>query len=241
MADTKVVHRTSFACGDRVFVQADSQSICQPATIVREQPVGHKCHLIFDEGAVEDREVPTGWLTRMPEALPIQSMQFTRAYPPAATITVLDIDGVSRTFSLSVAKSLIPGAGLGMFIEYVSYFTNQSSSSKRTGGHVEARFLGSSPLDIGMYAPFRAADVKPKFVFMAKNYLFGGEPEEWSYRAIQAEKASQGVARKKRARTASSSRDSSELTLDITDDSFGRPHRIALGRFPMFVNEVGRC
>ena len=66
-------------------------------------------------------------------------------------------------FVLEVAKSVIPGAGLGVFASCLPLFEHESK--------IYFELRAGEMLDLGVYAPLRASDKKPDYTAMLKNFL----------------------------------------------------------------------
>jgi hypothetical protein len=113
-----------------------------------------------------------------------------------------------RGFQLVISPkiSTIPNAGYGVFI----------SCTNLLGTGEDFKLGPGELLDLGVYAPFRAEDVKLKHVFDLKNFLFSNICGEWTFDTVQGEKQ----------------------LFDITDDATGELHDIAKRHIPAYVNET---
>ncbi|KAL3914625.1 MAG: hypothetical protein SGILL_006029 [Bacillariaceae sp.] len=117
---------------------------------------------------------------------------------------VVDFRGYRLT--MQPKESTIPNAGYGVFL----------SCESMVGAREDFKLAPGELLDLGVYAPFRADDLKLKHVFDLKNFLFNYICGEWSFDTVEGDKK----------------------LFDITDDATGELHNIAKKHICAYFNET---
>lgn len=141
--------------------------------------------------------------------------------PPTKDFTGMSAEGqrlpkltlIFRGFKLCfrVKKSLIPNAGFGVFASCQCIAGSDAPYFELPAGEL---------LDLGVYAPHRAEDLKTETVLAVKNFLFSLKPEGWIFDTDENNAEHKGHC------------------YDITDDFTGELHDGAKMQVPVYVNET---
>jgi len=145
------------------------------------------------------------WLTPQTIAREMVNVEGTPS-PGYRMLPVLTIRYKGFLLKFRVGSSSINGAGFGVFL---------SISKAMDEVPNELRLEAGELLDFGVYAPYRAEDIRSDHEFLVKSLLHDGKNEVYAWES-----------------------NTQENYLDITDNSTGELHMIARTHVHPFVNEI---
>lgn len=135
----------------------------------------------------------------------------------------------AHTFVLSVSLSTIRNAGRGLHLAYRG---------------PDTQWKVSDYVDLGLYGPHRASDIKEDFMMQIKSFIYHNHPSEWSFDApppkMNGANEDQERSEELQAQglTIHGKKIVKDMCFDITDDATGKVHETAKKTLLPFANEV---